>query len=70
MLFSELLYPLLVQIDHLFDLWDILAVDLVGLADPPIDFQYFVNLHVVRLESTIGNYRTHVEFALTLCTTR
>jgi len=67
--FSELLNPLLVQVDHLLDIGDILAVDLVGLADPAVNIQNFVDLQVVRLESPVGNDRAHVEFTLTLSTT-
>ena len=70
MFFSKLLNPLLVQIDNLLHLWHILAVDLVGLADPAVNVQNFVDLHIVRLESTVGNYRAHVEFTLALSTTR
>jgi hypothetical protein len=44
---SELLNPLLIQVDHLLDLRDILAVDLVGLPDPPVDLEDFVDLQVV-----------------------
>jgi hypothetical protein len=51
------------------DIRDILAVDLVGLADPAVNFQNFVDLHVVRLESSVGYDRAHVEFSLTLGTT-
>ena len=67
--FSELLNPLLVQVDHLLDIGDILAVDLVGLADPAVNIQNFVDLQVVRLESPVGDDRPHVEFTLTLSTT-
>jgi hypothetical protein len=44
---SELLNPLLIQVDHLVDIRDILAVDLVGLADPAVDLEDFVDLQVV-----------------------
>ncbi len=67
---SELLNPLLIQVDHVLYIRDILAVDLVGLADPAVDLEDFVDLQVVRLESPIRDDGAHVEFTLTLSTTR
>ena len=54
-LLPEELNPLLVKIDHLLNLGDILAIDLVGLAYPAVDYQNFVYLDIVRLESTVCN---------------
>jgi hypothetical protein len=48
----------------------LLAVDLVGLADPAVNVEYFVDLHIVRLESPVGNDGPHVEFTLAFCASR
>ena len=48
----------------------ILAVDFIGLTNPPVDLKDFVNLHILRLKVPISYNGSHVEFTLALSTMR
>jgi hypothetical protein len=70
LLCPELIDPFLIESDHLRDVRSILAVDAVGFANPTVDIENLVYLHVRRLHGTIRNNGPHVVLTLALCTAR
>jgi hypothetical protein len=70
LLCPELIDPFLIKGNNFGDLRSILAVNLISLANPAVNFQNLIDFNVGSLQSSISNNGPHIEFTLALRTVR